>query len=202
MSIVLENAATAVRRELDKALVRRKNVKHYIWVATFAANPETSQKNLDKYLPEIANLDVKIKELQDRLADIKAQLREMGITFTIKATKPLTTRKSPSPRGINPKGAIGKISFTPEGQVSEEEAEGKTPEETEQLSADRAMAKAFVFIADLMQRGYKFHGKAGKSPIVRNVDFHGIQWCDLPEGKLFFYTTRRDVFRCYSSDKR
>ena len=201
MSIVLENAATAVRRELDKALVRRKNVKHYIWVATFAANPETAQKNLDKYLPEIGQLDIKIKELQDRLADIKAQLREMGIAFTIKATKPLTTRKSPPPRGINPKGAIGKISFTPEGQVSEEEAKDKTPEEIEQLSADRAMAKAFTFIADLMQRGYKFNGKKG-SPVVRNnVHFHGVYWYETPGSKLFFYTTRPDVFRTYSVSK-
>jgi hypothetical protein len=177
MSIVLENAATAVRRELDKALVRRKNVKHYIWVATFAANPETSQKNLDKYLPEIANLDIKIKELQDRLADIKAQLREMGIAFTIKATKPLTTRKSPPPRGSSTKNMSGKTSF---------------------ILADDARE----FISDLSKKGYSFHGKPGKSPVLRHGEFHGVQWCDTPEGKLFFYTTRQNVFRCYSSDKR
>jgi hypothetical protein len=177
MSIELENQATAVRRELDKALVRRKNVKHYIWVATFAANPETAQKNLDKYLPEIANLDIKIKELQDRLADIKAQLREIGIAFTIKATKPLTTRKSPPHRGSSPKSMSGKLSFTDSN-------------------------KAGQFIADLVQRGYLFHGKPDKSPVLRDGDFHGVQWCDVPWGKLFFYTTRRDVFRCYLTDKR
>lgn len=202
MSIVLENAATAVRRELDKALARRKNVKHYIWVATFAANPETAQKNLDKYLPEIAELDVKIEELRDRLTSIKHQLKEMGINFTAKAIKPLEQRKSPPPRGINPKGAIGKISFTLDGQLDEEEAKDKTPEQIEQIAADRAMAKAFVFIADLMQRGYKFHGKNSKSPVVcNNAHFHGVYWYETPGSKLFFYTTRPDVFRTYSVSK-
>jgi hypothetical protein len=177
MSTELENSATAVRRELDKALVRRKNVKHYIWVATFAANPETSQKNLDKYLPEITNLDIKIKELQDRLADIKAQLREMGIAFTIKATKPLTTRKSPPPRGSSTKNMSGKLSFTDSDKAAE-------------------------FISDLSKRGYLFHGKPDKSPVLRDGDFHGVQWCDVPWGKLFFYTDRPGVFRCYLTDKR
>ena len=199
----LQDYTTALRKQLTKALVRRKNLHTYArHVAPGDPNKKRVEANLAKHAIEIDVLNTHIEAMQEELKVLKAQLAEKGVNFTIQGAKPLEQRKSPPPRGINPKGAIGKISFTLDGQLDEEEAKDKTPEQIEQIAADRAMAKAFVFIADLMQRGYKFHGKAGKSPIVRNGDFHGVQWCDTPDGKLFFYTTRRDVFRCYSSDKR
>ena len=199
----LEAYTTALRKQLTKALVRRKNLHTYArHVAPGDPNKKRVEANLAKHAIEIDVLNSHIEAMQEELKVLKAQLAEKGVNFTIQGAKPLEQRKSPPPRGINPKGAIGKISFTPEGQVSEEEAKDKTPEQIEQIAADRTMAKAFTFIADLMQRGYKFHGKKGKSPVVRNnVDFHGVYWYETKEGKLYFYTTRPDVYRTYSVSK-
>ena len=196
----LQDYTTALRKQLTKALVRRKNLMTYArHVAPQDPNKERVEKNLQRHAIEIDVLNVHIEAMQEELKALKPQLAEKGINFTLAGAAPMQPKKAVY-RSTGT--ANGKTSFTLADQISEEEAEGKTPEEIEQLSADRAMAKAFVFIADLKKRGYKFHGKAGKSPIVRNVDFHGVQWCDTPEGKMYFYTTRRDVFRCYSSDKR
>ena len=196
----LQDYTTALRKQLTKALVRRKNLLTYAChVAPTMPDRAQAEKMLAKHAIEIDVLNTHIEAMQEELKVLKAQLAEKGVNFTLAGAVPMQPKKAVY-KSIEV--ANGKTSFTLDGQVSEEEAEGKTPEETEQLSADRAMAKAFIFIADLMQRGYKFHGKAGKSPIVRNGDFHGVQWCDTLDGKLFFYTTRRDVFRCYSSDKR
>ena len=198
----LEAYTTALRKQLTKALVRRKNLHTYArHVAPGDPNKKRVEANLAKHAIEIDVLNSHIEAMQEELKVLKAQLAEKGVNFTIQGAKPLEQRKSPPPRGINPKGAIGKISFTPEGQVSEEEAKDKTPEQIEQIAADKAMAKAFTFIADLMQRGYKFHGKKG-SPVVRNnVHFHGVYWYETPGSKLFFYTTRPEVFRTYSISK-
>jgi exonuclease VII large subunit len=196
----IEQYTQDLRKMLTKALARRKNLLTYArHVAPTLPDREQAAKTLARHATELDVLNAHIEAMQDEMKELKKQLADKGVNFTLKEVKPVQPRKRPEK---SPYVANGKMAFTIDGQVSEEEAEGKTPEEIEQLSADRAMAKAFVFIADLMQRGYKFHGKAGKSPIVRNVNFHGVQWCDTPDGKLFFYTTRRDVFRCYSSDKR
>ena len=196
----LQDYTTALRKQLTKALVRRKNLMTYArHVAPGDPNKKRVEANLAKHAIEIDVLNTHIEDMQEELKALKAQLAEKGVNFTLAGAAPMQPKKAVY-KSIEV--ANGKTSFTLDGQVSEEEAKDKTPEQIEQLSADRAMAKAFIFIADLMQRGYKFHGKAGKSPIVRNGDFHGVQWCDTPDGKLFFYTTRRDVFRCYSSDKR
>ena len=196
----LQDYTTALRKQLTKALVRRKNLLTYArHVAPTMPDRAQAEKMLAKHAIEIDVLNTHIEAMQEELKVLKAQLAEKGVNFTLAGAVPMQPKKAVY-KSIEV--ANGKTSFTLDGQVSEEEAEGKTPQEIEQLSADRAMAKAFVFAADLMRRGYKFHGKAGKSPVVRNGDFHGVQWCDTPDGKLFFYTTRRDVFRCYSSDKR
>jgi len=196
----LQDYTTALRKQLTKALVRRKNLMTYArHVAPGDPNKKRVEANLAKHAIEIDILNAHIEAMQEELKALKAQLAEKGVNFTLAGAAPMQPKKAVYKSiGV----ANGKTSFTLDSQVSEEEAEGKTPEQIEQIAADRAMAKAFVFIADLMQRGYNFHGKAGKSPIVRNVDFHGVQWCDTPEGKMYFYTTRQDVFRCYSSDKR
>jgi ribosomal protein S24E len=196
----LETYTNDLRKMLTKALVRRKNLHTYArHVAPGDPDKERVKKNLAKHAIEIDVLNVHIEAMQEELKVLKAQLAEKGVNFTLAGAAPMQPKKAVY-RSTGT--ANGKTSFTLADQVSEEEAEGKTPEEIEQIAADRAMVKAFKFIADLMHRGYKFHGKKGKSPVVRNGDFHGVQWCDTPEGKLFFYTTRRDVFRCYSSDKR
>ena len=199
----IETYTNELRKMLTKALVRRKNLHTYArHVAPGDPNKKRVEANLAKHAIEIDVLNTHIEDMQEELKVLKAQLAEKGVTFTIQGAKPLEQRKSPPPRGINPKGAIGKISFTLDGQLDEEESKDKTPEQIERIAADRAMAKAFVFIADLMQRGYKFHGKNSKSPVVRNnVHFHGVYWYETPGSKLFFYTTRPDVFRTYSISK-
>jgi len=196
----LEQYTQDLRKTLSKALARRKNLLTYArHVAPTLPDKEQAAKTLARHATELDVLNAHIEAMQDEMKDLKKQLSDKGVSFTLKEVKPVQPRKRPEK---NPYVANGKTSFTLADQVSEEEAEGKTPEEIEQIAADRAMVKAFKFIADLKKRGYLFHGKKGKSPVVRNVDFHGVQWCDTPDGKLFFYTTRRDVFRCYSSDKR
>ena len=196
----LQDYTTALRKQLTKALVRRKNLLTYArHVAPGDPNKERVEKNLQRHAIEIDVLNAHIEDMQEELKVLKAQLAEKGVNFTLAGAAPMQPKKAVY-KSIEV--ANGKTSFTLDGQVNEEEAEGKTPEEIEQLSADRAMAKAFVFIADLMQRGYKFHGKAGKSPIVRNnVHFHGVYWYETPGSKLFFYTTRPDVYRTYSISK-
>jgi hypothetical protein len=200
MIVELQSYTQALRKQLTKALVRRKNLHTYArHVAPGDPNKKRVEANLAKHAIEIDVLNTHIEDMQEELKVLKAQLAEKGVNFTLAGAAPMQPKKAVY-KSIEV--ANGKTSFTLDGQVSEEEAQEKTPQEIEQIAADRAMAKAFKFIADLKKRGYKFHGKPGKSPIVRNVDFHGVQWCDTPDGKLFFYTTRRDVFRCYSSDKR
>jgi hypothetical protein len=112
--------------------------------------------------------------MQEELKVLKFELAEKGVNFTLGGAAPM-----------QPKKAVYRSTGTANGKTSF-------------IDADAARE----FISDLSKKGYSFHGKPGKSPVVRNVDFHGVQWCDTPDGKLFFYTTRRDVFRCYSSDKR
>lgn len=196
----IETYTNDLRKMLTKALVRRKNLLTYArHVAPQDPNRDRVEKNLQRHAIEIDVLNTHIEAMQEELKVLKSQLAEKGINFTLAGAAPMQPKKAVY-KSIEV--ANGKTSFTLDSQVSEEEAEGKTPEEIEQIAADRAMVKAFKFIADLKKRGYLFHGKKGKSPVVRNVEFHGVQWCDTPDGKLFFYTTRRDVFRCYSSDKR
>ena len=196
----LEAYTISLRKQLTKALVRRKNLLTYArHVAPGDPDRKRAEANLAKHAIELDVLTPHIEAMQEELKVLKAQLAEKGVNFTLAGAAPMQPKKAVY-KSIGT--ANGKTSFTLDGQVSEEEAEGKTPEEIEQIAADRAMAKAFKFIADLKRRGYLFHGKPGKKPVVRNGDFHGIEWCDTKNGKLFFYTTRREVFRCYSSDKR
>jgi chaperonin cofactor prefoldin len=196
----IEQYTQDLRKMLTKALARRKNILTYIrHVAPKDSNRAQVEKNLERYTIELDVLNAHIEGMQDEMKALKRQLSDKGVNFTLKEVKPVQPRKRPEK---NPYVANGKMAFTIDGQVSEEEAQEKTPQEIEQIAADRAMAKAFKFIADLKKRGYKFHGKPGKSPIVRNVDFHGIQWCDTYEGKLFFYTTRRNVYRTYSASSK
>jgi exonuclease VII large subunit len=196
----IEQYTQDLRKMLTKALARRKNLLTYArHVAPTLLDKEQAAKTLARHATELDVLNAHIKGMQDEIKDLKKQLSDKGINFTLKEVKPVQPRKRPKK---NPYVANGKMAFILDGQVSEEEAKDKTPEQIEQLSADRAMAKAFKFIADLKKRGYLFHGKPGKSPIVRNVDFHGIQWCDTYEGKLFFYTTRRNVYRTYSASSK
>ena len=160
---------------LSKALARRKNILTYIrHVAPRDNNRAQVEKNLERYKIELDVLNAHIEAMQDEMKALKRHLSDKGIHFTLKEVKPVQPRKRPEK---SPYVANGKMAF------------------------DDAQ-KAQEFIADLMQRGYKFHGKAGKSPVLQGSDFYGVQWCDVPWGKLYFYTTRRDVFRCYSSDKR
>lgn len=166
---------TDLRKMLTKALARRKNILTYMrHVAPRDPNREQVEKNLKRYRIELDVLTAHIEAMQDEMKALKRALSDKGVHFTLKEVKPAQPRKRLEK---SPYVANGKMSFD---------------------NADKAQA----FIADLKRRGYLFHGKKGKSPIVRNVDFHGVQWCDVSWGKLFFYTTRRDVFRCYSSDKR
>ena len=196
----IEQYTQDLRKMLTKALARRKNILTYIrHVAPKDSNRAQVEKNLERYTIELDVLNAHIEGMQDEMKALKRQLSDKGVNFTLKEVKPVQPRKRPEK---SPYVANGKMAFTIDGQVSEEEAQEKTPQEIEQIAADRAMAKAFKFIADLKKRGYKFHGKPGKSPIVRNVDFHGIQWCDTYEGKLFFYTTRRNVYRTYSASSK
>ena len=195
----IEQYTQDLRKMLSKALARRKNILTYMrHVAPKDSNRAQVEKNLERYKIELDVLNAHIEAMQDEMKGLKRQLSDKGVNFTLKAVKPVEPRKRPEK---SPYVANGKTSFILEGQVSEEEAKDKTPQEIEQTAADRAMAKAFKFIADLKRRGYKFHGKKGKSPVVRNGDFHGIEWCDTKNGKIFFYTTRRDVFRTYSTSK-
>ncbi len=163
---------------LTKALVRRKNLMTYArHVAPGDPDKKRVEANLARHAIEIDVLNAHIEAMQSEMKALKAQLAEKGVNFTIQGAKPLTTRKSPPPRGSSPKSMSGKLSFT---------------------DSD----KAGQFIADLVQRGYKFHGKPDKSPILRDGGFHGVQWCDVPWGKMFFYTDRPGVFRYYLTDKR
>jgi riboflavin synthase len=196
----LEQYTQDLRKMLSKALARRKNLLTYArHVAPTLPDKEQAAKTLARHATELDVLNAHIKGMQDEMKALKRQLSDKGVSFTLKEVKPVQPRKRPEK---NPYVANGKMAFTIDSQVSEEEAQEKTPQEIEQIAADRAMAKAFKFIADLKKRGYLFHGKPGKSPVVRNVDFHGIQWCDTYEGKLFFYTTRRNVYRTYSASSK
>jgi len=171
----LQDYTTALRKQLTKALVRRKNLLTYArHVAPGDPDKKRVEANLAKHAIEIDVLNVHIEAMQEELKALKAQLAEKGVNFTLGGAAPMQPKKAVYKSiGV----ANGKTSF---------------------ILADDAR----VFISDLSKKGYSFHGKPGKSPVLRDGDFHGLQWCDTPEGKLFFYTTRRDVFRCYSSDKR
>jgi hypothetical protein len=171
----LEQYTADLRKMLSRALARRKNLMTYArHVAPTLPDKEQAAKTLAKHATEIDVLNAHIKAMQDEMKVLKRQLSDKGVSFTLKEVKPVQPRKRPEK---NPYVANGKMAF--------DDAE-----------------KAYVFVADLMHRGYKFHGKPGKSPIVRNVDFHGIQWCDTYEGKMYFYTTRRNVYRTYSASSK
>ena len=184
MIVELQSYTESLRKQLTKALVRRKNLLTYArHVAPQDPNKERVEKNLQRHAIEIDVLNTHIEDMQEELKALKAQLAEKGVNFTLAGAAPMQPKKAVYKSiGV----ANGKTSFTLADQVSEEEAEGKTPEEIEQIAADRAMVKAFKFITDLKKRGYLFHGKKGKSPIVRNVDFHGVQWCDAPGWQVVF----------------
>ena len=171
----LQDYTTALRKQLTKALVRRKNLLTYArHVAPQDPNKERVEKNLQRHAIEIDVLNTHIEDMQEELKVLKSELAEKGVNFTLAGAAPM-----------QPKKAVYRSTGTANGKTSF-------------ILADDARE----FISDLSKKGYSFHGKPGKSPVLRHGEFHGVQWCDTPEGKLFFYTTRRDVFRCYSSDKR
>lgn len=171
----IEQYTQDLRKMLTKALARRKNLLAYArHVAPTLPDKEQAAKALARHATELDVLNAHIEAMQDEMKELKKQLADKGVNFTLKEVKPVQPRKRPEK---SPYVANGKMAFD---------------------DADKAQA----FIADLKKRGYKFHGKLGKSPIVRNVDFHGIQWCDTYEGKLFFYTTRRNVYRTYSASSK
>lgn len=171
----LQDYTTALRKQLPKALVRRKNLMTYArHVAPSDPNKKRVEANLAKHAIEIDVLNVHIEAMQEKLKALKAQLAEKGVNFTLAGAAPM-----------QPKKAVYRSTGTANGKTSFTDADA-----------------AREFISDLSKKGYSFHGKPDKSPVLRDGDFHGVQWCDVPWGKLFFYTTRRDVFQCYSSDKR
>jgi hypothetical protein len=171
----IETYTNDLRKMLTKALVRRKNLLTYArHVAPQDPNRDRVEKNLQRHAIEIDVLNTHIEAMQEELKVLKSQLAEKGVNFTLAGAAPMQPKKAVYKSiGV----ANGKTSF---------------------IDADAARE----FISDLSKKGYSFHGKPDKSPVLRDGDFHGVQWCDVPWGKLFFYTTRRDVFRCYSSDKR
>jgi hypothetical protein len=175
MIVELQSYTESLRKQLTKALVRRKNLLTYArHVAPQDPNKEKVEKNLQRHAIEIDVLNTHIEAMQEELKVLKSELAEKGVNFTLAGAAPMQPKKAVYKSiGV----ANGKTSF---------------------ILADDARE----FISDLSKKGYSFHGKPGKSPVLRHGEFHGVQWCDTPEGKLFFYTTRRDVFRCYSSDKR
>jgi predicted RNase H-like nuclease (RuvC/YqgF family) len=163
---------------LSKALARRKNILTYIrHVAPRDNNRAQVEKNLERYKIELDVLNAHIEAMQDEMKVLKRQLSDKGVSFTLKAVKPVEPRKRPEK---SPYVANGKKWFD---------------------DAD----KAIELIKNLMQRGYSFRVLGSKKvpPIIGgSFGGFGIQWCDTTEGKLFFYTDRPGVFRCYSSEKR
>jgi hypothetical protein len=171
----IETYTNDLRKMLTKALVRRKNLLTYArHVAPGDPDKKRVEANLAKHAIEIDVLNAHIEGMQAEMKALKSQLAEKGVNFTLGGAAPM-----------QPKKAVYRSTGTANGKTSF-------------ILADDARE----FISDLSKKGYSFHGKPGKSPVLRHGEFHGVQWCDTPEGKLFFYTTRRDVFRCYSSDKR
>jgi hypothetical protein len=169
----LEQYTPSLRKMLSKALARRKNILTYIrHVAPSDSNRAQVEKNLERYKIELDVLNAHIEAMQDEMKTLKRQLSDKGIHFTLKAVKPVEPRKRPEK---SPYVANGKMAFD---------------------DADKAQA----FIADLKKRGYRFWAK-GKSPVLQGSDFYGVQWHHANDGKLFFYTTRRDVYRTYSASK-
>ena len=169
----IEQYTPSLRKELSKALARRKNILTYIrHVAPRDNNRAQVEKNLERYKIELDVLNAHIEAMQDEMKVLKRQLSDKGVSFTLKAVKPVEPRKRPEK---SPYVANGKMAF------------------------DDAQ-KAQEFIADLMNRGYRFWAK-GKTPILRDSDFYGVQWHDTNDGKLFFTTKRRDVYRTYATTK-
>ena len=158
---------------LTKALARRKNLHTYArHVAPMLPDKEQAAKTLARHAIELDVLNAHIEGMQTEMKALKRHLSDKGIHFTLKEVKPVQPRKRPEK---SPYVANGKKWFD---------------------DSDNAQA----FIADLMSRGYRFWAK-GKSPVLRDSDFYGVQWHDTYEGKLFFTTKRRDVFRTYATTK-
>jgi len=168
----LEQYTADLRKMLSKALARRKNLLTYArHVAPTLPDKEQAAKTLARHATELDVLNAHIKGMQDEMKALKKQLSDKGISFTLKEVKPVQPRKRPEK---NPYVANGKMAF--------DDAE-----------------KAYSFIADLVNRGYRFWAKV--KPVLHGSDFYGVQWHDSHEGKLFFTTKRRDVYRTYATSK-
>jgi len=169
----IEQYTPSLRKMLSKALSRRKNILTYIrHVAPRDSNRAQVEKNLERYKIELDVLNAHIEDMQTEMKALKRHLSDKGIHFTLKEVKPVQPRKRPEK---SPYVANGKKWFD---------------------DSDNAQA----FIADLMSRGYRFWAK-GKSPVLRDSDFYGVQWHDSYDGKLIFTTKRRDVYRTYATTK-
>jgi len=169
----IEQYTQDLRKMLTKALARRKNILTYIrHVAPRDSNRAQVEKNLDRYAIELDVLNAHIEAMQAEMKTLKRQLSDKGVNFTLKEVKPVQPRKRPEK---SPYVANGKMAF------------------------DDAN-KAYAFIADLVNRGYRFWAK-GKTPVLHGSDFYGVQWHDTHDGKLIFTTKRRDVYRTYSTTK-
>lgn len=164
---------------LTKALARRKNLLTYArHVAPTLPDRAQAEKMLAKHAIELDVLNAHIEAMQAEMKVLKRQFSDKGVSFTLKEVKPVQPRKRPEK---SPYVANGKKWFD---------------------DAD----KAIELIKNLMQRGYSFRVLGSKKvpPIIGgSFGGFGIQWCDTQEGgKVYFYTDRPNVFRCYSSDKR
>lgn len=169
----IEEYTQDLRKMLTKALARRKNILTYIrHVAPRDSNRAQVEKTLARHAIELDVLNAYIEGMQTEMKALKRQLSDKGVNFTLKEVKPVQPRKRPEK---SPYVANGKMAFD---------------------DSDKAQA----FIADLMSRGYRFWVK-GKSPVLRDSDFYGVQWHDTHDGKLFFTTKRRDVYRTYATTK-
>ncbi len=169
----IEQYTQDLRKMLTKALARRKNLLTYArHVAPTLPDREQAAKTLARHAIELDVLNAHIDCMQDEMKALKRQLADKGVNFTLKEVKPVQPRKRPEK---NPYVANGKMAF------------------------DDAN-KAYAFIADLVNRGYRFWAK-DKTPVLQGSDFYGVQWHDTYEGKLFFTTKRRDVFRTYATTK-
>ena len=94
---------------LSKALSRRKNILTYIrHVAPRDNNRAQVEKNLERYKIELDVLNAHIEAMQDEMKVLKRQLSDKGVSFTLKAVKPVEPRKRPEK---SPYVANGKMAF-------------------------------------------------------------------------------------------